>query len=429
MPRLAPLPTVLLLCAVVGCALLPRVGPALAGYHPSPDAAEYLLLARSLARGEGYVLPVRVRLIEEHADEPVAHPAHAERAPLWPLGLAPLVALLGPEPGWPDPRLQLLGVALAALAAAQAAELTLTLARQRRLGPRSAGWAALLAGLAVAWQPSLVRASIHLWAEPLGLVLGLLCLRGALGLRGRPTCRVAWTALVLGAGLARYARPEAWVLLPLALVAAPAGRRLAAALALGALTGAGIAWTGALAPQLFLLRVDHYAQATHVATAPTAADALTGALGNLLDQLRHLALPKNAWLVLPLALVGARWRGARLLLGWALLNTLATCAVWSTRDPHRFTLATFVALAPVAAVEAEALRKRYASGERTVFAAWVGVWVLVFGHSAGRELRGAPPPPAPAVPALQDAPPALPDPWSYALETGGPAVLAREQTE
>ncbi|MCA8925384.1 MAG: hypothetical protein KDD82_26480, partial [Planctomycetes bacterium] len=178
-------------------------------------------------------------------------------------------------------------------------------------------------------------------------------------------------------------------------------------------------------PQLFLLRVPDFAQATHTAPPPPGVGEVLGRIVvNLRDQVVHLLLPKNGWLVLPLAGVALRWRGARPLAVWAGLNVAATCAVWSTNDPHRFTIVTFVALAPLAAIEAEALRKRFASSEKPVFAAWVALWVLVLGHSAGRELRGTPPPPPPEVPAVAGDAPRLADPWSYALLTGRPAVLA-----
>src|SRR5438270_11874206 len=52
---------------------------------PTPDACEYQMLARSLARGDGFTLPVRVRLDEPG---PVRHDARGERAPLFPLYLA-----------------------------------------------------------------------------------------------------------------------------------------------------------------------------------------------------------------------------------------------------------------------------------------------------------------------------------------------------
>lgn len=424
-PPLPRLQAWLLILGVAGVALLPRVGPALRGYHPSHDGGEYVLLARSLARGEGFVLPIRVRFVDEHVDEStdVVHAAYAERAPLWPAVLAPVVGAVDRDPGWPDPRIQLVGVLLAALAAGAATELTLRLARERNLGPHGAAWAAGLAGLAVAFYPSLVRASIHPWAEPLGLVLGLLCVRGWLGLQAKPTCWKAWGALVLGAGLARYARPEAWVLVPLACAVAPRGRRLATVAAVGVLTLGGVLWTGVLAPQLFLLRVEHYELAAHTTPPPPGIGAVVGGIAsNLVGQLVHLLTPKNGWLVLPLALLGLRWKGGRPLAWWAALNVVATCAVWSTADPHRFTIVTFVALAPLATIEAEALRRRFFSGERAVFAAWVAVWVLVLGHAAGRELRGKPPPPPPSIVA-EEGVARVEDPWGYALVTGRPAVL------
>ncbi|MCO5171472.1 MAG: hypothetical protein M9894_34660 [Planctomycetes bacterium] len=425
--------------ALVGLLLLaavaPRVEPALRGYHPSNDAAEHLLIARSLARGEGFTLPIRVRDVD---GGPAVHDAYPERAPLYPWLLSAPVRLGIGATGWPDPRLQLLGVGLAALCAPLVASVAAALARARGFGAGGLVVAAAGAGLVVAWAPSLVRASVHLWAEPLGLLLVLGAARLDLALdRGGPG-RAALAGLV--GGLARFARPEAWVVAPLLLARAVARARRepgrwSEALALGgallAVNAAGIAATGVVAPQLFLLEVARFEDAMGAGAAPAAptlGSVLAAVGGNLAGQLEHLLLPKNAWFVLPLALLALvrRGRGAdeRWLLAWAAAFVLATAGVWSTRDPHRFTIAPLALLAPVALVEAEAWRRRLWPGRRGPLAAAAASLVLVLGHAAGREARGRGPGPAPEVVAREGAP-ALDDPWSYALVTGRPAVLAR----
>lgn len=461
----------LLALAVALFALGPRAALALRGYWPSNDAAEHLLLARSLARGDGFVLPIRVRDVD---GGPAIHPAFEERAPLYPLLLAAPVAAGVGAAGWPDPRLQLVNVALAALAAALASLVAHALARARGLTPWPALLAALAAGLVVAWGPSLLRASLHLWAEPLGLVLVLGALlaevrasgRGEVETPGERTpspadgtrpragapgttageggvgARAPMSPLlaILLASLARFARPEAWVLTPLlVLLALRRSRREGAIAAVAALAVnvVGIACTGVLAPQLALLRVARFEDALGAgarAAAPTAGDVLSGIAGNLAAQLSALLEPRTGWLVLPAALLALR-RGrpggpaaaACAAFGAGLL--LATALVWSTRDPHRFGILPLSCLAPLAAVEVEALvaalrrspdRRRLATPVRAV---WLVGLVLVFGAAARRE-RQVPRPrrvePLPGTPVLRD-------PWSYALVTGRPALLGAKQ--
>ena len=429
---------------VVVAALAFRVGPALRGYHPSPDAGEYLLVARALAAGEGFTLPIRVRHLDA---EPVVHPAWTERAPLWPALLAlPVAAGVGGA-GWPDPRLQLLNVALAALAALLAAGLAARLAARAGLDASAGLRAGVAAGLLVAWSPFLTRASIHLWAEPLGLVLvlaGLLAWTGAergaaegeadapegpaaAAAAGQGTLAAALAGVCLG--LARFARPEGWVLVPLAL--AFGWRRLprrawaSLGLALLVVNLVGVALSGVLAPQLFLLAVDHFGAASQVgpAASPTLGTVVGGALSNLAGQLYHLALPKYGfgWLVLPLAALAARraaLRGA-CLVGAAL--TLATAAVWSTHDPYRFTIAPFCVWACAAAVEVE----RRCQGRRRLWLAYALTLVASMAYAGSRELRDGPPPGPPAVvDARRGEVIETADPWSHALLTGQPARLA-----
>lgn len=416
----------LLTLTVAVLAIIPRVPPTLRGYHPSPDAAEHLLIARSLASGKGFQLPIRVRF---NRPAPVVHDAHSERAPLYPLLLSWFV-LRPVEPGWPDPHLQLLNTALCVLAAALACSLTACLGRQRGLRGRPLALATLAGGLAVAWFPFLVRASVHLWAEPLGLVLVLTCAR----LLVADPVRLGWgriTLLGLACGLARFARPEAWILVPLVLGWELAAGRRREVLALGGLAlgvnALGVALTGVLAPQLDLLRVAHYEDLMHPSGGAglSAATVAGGALSNLLHQLEAMLLPKNAFLVLPLALLGAGARAGRplLLLGGGLV--LATAAVWSTDDPSRFTIAPLCLLAPVAAVELVLRIGRWvpARGRRLALAIALGLWVAVLGHRAGNEWRREAPPPARQTVPLPGEP-VLGDPWSYALLTGRPAILS-----
>lgn len=417
-------------------ALAPRVGPALAEYQPSNDAAEHLLIARSLARGEGFTLQIRVRDVD---GGPAVHDAFAERAPLYPALLSVPVRLGVGAEGWPDPRLQLLGVVLAALCAPLAAWLAAALCRRHGLEGWSAVWPIVGAGLVVAWCPSLVRASIHLWAEPLGLLLVLAAARLDLALDDRrERWHVAALVGVIG-GLARFARPEAWVLVPLLLARAawrargePERRReaLALVITLALVNVVGVAATGVVAPQLFLLEVRHYEDAMGLGAAPiapTLATMIGGFLTNLGDQLGYLLLPKNAWFVLPIAGVALLRPGGRSTLhAWAIAFVLATAGVWSTNDPQRFSIAPLALLAPVALIEAELWRRELFPGRRLPFALLAGSLVLVLGYAAGRELRGRGPPPAPTVVA-QEGVPALADPWSYALVTGRSATFARER--
>lgn len=448
--------------ALVVAAAAPRLAPALAGYQPSNDAAEHLLIARSLARGDGFTLPIRVRDVD---GGPAVHDAYGERAPLFPWLLSlPVRAGVGAE-GWPDPRLQLVGVALAALCAPLAASVAWTLARRRGLGAWSAAWAAVGAGLVVAWAPSLVRASVHLWAEPLGLLLVLLAVRLELAVaapaglvrdvgaqpaapaglareRRGDGVALAFALGVVGA-LARFARPEAWVVVVL-IVAAAVGRarrgeqrwREVAALVAGAalVNAAGVAITGVVAPQLFLLEVRRFEEAMGAGATPPrpgVGEVLRAVASNLAGQLWFLLQPKNAWFALPLAAL-ALVRGAkrataeRWLVAWALAFVAATAGVWSTSDPYRFTIAPLALLAPVALVEALAWARRLWPGRRWPLAVVMATLVLVMGHAAGREMRGRGPAPPPRVTA-QEGVVVTDDPWSHALITGGPAVLAAQE--
>ena len=79
-----------LLCVFL-IALAVRVVPASRIEHPTPDGVEYLAVAHEVAAGHGLRLPLRGFHIARGAPPwEVAHRADLERAPLWPLLLAPL---------------------------------------------------------------------------------------------------------------------------------------------------------------------------------------------------------------------------------------------------------------------------------------------------------------------------------------------------
>ncbi|MBL4847764.1 MAG: hypothetical protein JKY65_19795 [Planctomycetes bacterium] len=420
----------LLALAVAVLAVLPRLEPALRGFNQSPDAAEYLLIARSLRGGEGFQLPIRVRYSGVAPDAPARHEAYGERAPLYPWALSLFVS---PERGWPTATLQLTGVALAALAAVLAFGLTWVLAFRRGLPPVSASLAALVGGLSVAWQPFLVRASIHLWAEPLGLCLVLGALALALWERG------GWPRLLLLAiplVLARHARPEAWVLAPLVLIwlGHHEGFKAAAKVALGVavLEGGIFALTGTLAPQLELFAVGDYRQlmGPDVSQGPSVVQVLGGVGRNAIHQIEAVLLPKNAAAIVPLALFALRRQATRLPQALAGGLALATILVWSTDDPSRFTIAPLCLLALPAAPELVSLVREWAPAQRrrVALAVVLGAWLGVLGHAGGRSMRGRSQG-EPSLPFAQEGTPTLADPWTYALATGQPARLAAPRPE
>lgn len=400
--------------------LLPRAHGLEHGWRLSPDGAEYLLLARSLARGEGFTLPIRVRW-PSAAPGPTVHAAWEERAPLWPW----LLSLAGDEAGWPGRRVLLPGLLLCALAAAQAAELAAALARRSGLGPKGAVSAALGAGITVALAPTLVEAWLHGWAEPAALVLALAAARLLVGLEGG----AAAFALGLVAGAAHLARPEAWVLalaVPIA-VFLRARRALGPCLAGVALAaGASVALTGVLVPQSFLLSVGDYRQVMREdpdLAPPGLWTILRGAGGNALGLLAHLATPRYAAFALPLALLALGRPAARPTLALAAALGLATAAVWSTSHPERFGIAPLALLAPVAAVELERRRRALLGRATWPRAVWLVLLLLLLWWPARDERRR--PPPARPAPVPEPGEAAVPDPWAYAVVTGRPARLAR----
>jgi 4-amino-4-deoxy-L-arabinose transferase-like glycosyltransferase len=175
--------------------------PAMAVVQLSPDAVEYVDVARRLLAGEGYTLGVKAY---HFGGTEVLHDGLAERPPLYPLLLA---GLLGTGIGLPGAQVvnALLGAACAALVYGLGAALF-----GRRTG--------LLAGALAAASPAVLARIIPPMTEALGVSLTLLAtwlvVRGlehrstrpfllgglALGLAylTRPTAAVALGALVFG---------------------------------------------------------------------------------------------------------------------------------------------------------------------------------------------------------------------------------------
>ncbi len=298
---------------------------------PTPDSAEYELLARSLARGEGFTLPVRVR---HDATGPVKHGAFGERAPLFPLLLAPLVPLL--DDGRPSvaPGLVLVNVVLATLDALLVASIAWGLSKRPRV--------ALAAGVLAAWSPPLVQVSCRLLAEPLGLFLVLAAVR----LEALAPLQGVLLAL------ARLARPEALAASVLLLLRKD--RRLVAALAFALVTLAALA-LGARMPQGFLLHVSNFNDVMfswrpHL-EPPTPLHVARLVLANAAD-LGYYAL-RYAHAVPLLGLLALVRRDRIAVLAFTL--ALAAACVWSTRDHVRFLVLPLALLAIPAALEARRL--------------------------------------------------------------------------
>ena len=183
------------LIAAAGVARLPYLGQA----NLSPDAADYLNIARHLARGEGFVHSIKWHFF---TSDPIVHSAVGERPPLYPLLLAPLAR--GSDPARPAQYLTAL-LALAAIALGAA------WARRIALPP-----AAAVAGAAVlAFNPGFLICSVYPWSEPLYL------------------CELFAVLLVVGsdAGSRRRAA-AAGVLTALAFFTRPSAPAIVAALAL-----------------------------------------------------------------------------------------------------------------------------------------------------------------------------------------------------
>jgi len=161
----------------------------------SPDGAEYFGIARHLVDEGRWVSSLKWHYF---TDEPVVHPALADRPPLFPLWVA-----LWMGDGRLEARLQRVRLANVALAAAAVVMAFRFLARS--FPPLAAAGAALL----FASYPAFVRNSAQPLTEPLFLLLLLGSLHTALA--RRPVL-----AGILG-GLAYLTRPTALLLLPVLL--------------------------------------------------------------------------------------------------------------------------------------------------------------------------------------------------------------------
>lgn len=165
------------LAALVAVSVLARLAVLAPGFGRLEDPDNYLLLARSLVEGRGLA---------------VGGVPTANRPPLYPLVLAPLVAALGDRLAW--------GVAALHLALG-GATVVLTAIAARRWG--LAPGRALLAGAIVAFDPVLLAQGRAVMTETLAawLVSATLVLVGQGGLRG------AWLG-GFGFGLATLCRPS-----------------------------------------------------------------------------------------------------------------------------------------------------------------------------------------------------------------------------
>lgn len=334
--------------AVAVAALAVR-GSALAP-NPTPDACEYQMLARSLARGEGFTLPVRVRHVEPG---PVRHDARSERAPLFPLLLAAFDPVLDRGTGSISTGLQVVNALVGVACALLVAQVAFGVSRSRRV--------ALAAGALAALSPPLVQGSTRLLAEPLGLLLILASIRFREG--AVPGALLA---------LARLARPEA-VAASILIFLRPPGDRdatlapssarsiLRPVLVYGLITGLAFA-LGVGAPQSFLLRVSNYRQVMFEAPKPLAPSAFVFLSENpalVFRLIRENALDLGAFALryghaVPVLglLALARWDRIAVT---AFTLALASACVWSTRDHARFLVAPLALLAIPAAVEARTL--------------------------------------------------------------------------
>lgn len=403
----------ILVYVVVAAAALTVRGGALVP-TPTPDACEYQMLARSLARGDGFTLPVRVRHDEPG---PLRHDARGERAPLFPLFLAACQPLADEGGATVSRGLQCANALVGVLDAVLVAALALSLSRNRRV--------ALAAGALAAWSPPLVATSCKLLAEPLGLAL----LLGSHLQWDIPFARgTMW-------GLARLARPEA-VAAAVALAARPRGRGALAALFGFALVTVAALALGAGAPQGFLLRVSNFRGVMFGGEVPApSAWAFVSAhpglvarsiLGNALD-LGLYAL-RYGHAVPVLGLMALALRRERVAVTAFAVAAFAAC-IWSTRDHQRFLVAPLALLAVPAAIEA---RRLLGSKGLGVFLA-VSLVPLALDHGRWAEGRRRPRPPsvwevpAPLAERLRALGPgegfAAVSPWSLALASGREGLL------
>ncbi|MBN1865665.1 hypothetical protein JW916_00080 [Candidatus Sumerlaeota bacterium] len=206
--------------ALIVVLVLVALGARLALFNPdsnlSPDAADYVNIARNLAEGRGFVHSIKWHFF---TNDPVVRPAAGERPPLYPLLLG-VVWRLGGRMAAIDGVNVFLGVA---------AIIVLFLLYERVLDWRCP---AFVAALLAAINPSVAKACVFPWTEPLFLLLhasALLVLIAGIQSEGsrlgssaaqsssRPDRleRPDWLALAAGvlAALAYLARPNGVVLL------------------------------------------------------------------------------------------------------------------------------------------------------------------------------------------------------------------------
>lgn len=179
----------------------------------SPDAADYIDIARSLADGNGLTQSIKWHFL---TDAPTPRPAWGERPILLSVLMAPIVAV--------SHSLILLQAFNAALSALGVALLFLW---ARRAG--TSDRAAVVAALLLAINPASIMCGVYVWTEPLFIAL-LLGVFIAITKQDNDTPLPVWRGALVGglAALAFYARPTGILLLPVAIVwAIPRERRKA----------------------------------------------------------------------------------------------------------------------------------------------------------------------------------------------------------
>ncbi len=176
-------------------AFLPRLSPALSTFYPIPDSFEYLNIARHVARGEGPLLSIKGRLLDQ---APVIRSGACCRFLGFPL-VAGGVLKIADSP-------QMVQLFNAVLTSAALALLFLVFDRlfDRRV--------ALLAAILLSFHPQVFFLSIVVLTEPLFLFLISLLLLPVVTRREKGGVAYALAGLLLG--LAVLVRPTAIILLP-----------------------------------------------------------------------------------------------------------------------------------------------------------------------------------------------------------------------
>ncbi|MBM3333205.1 hypothetical protein FJY63_00945 [Candidatus Sumerlaeota bacterium] len=184
--------------AIIAAGIAARV-PYLRGANLSPDATDYISIARNIRRGLGPVLGIKWHFFTA---DPVIHSAIGERPLLYPLLLAPFC-----DGDNPARACQYATVAMAAAALALGA-----------VWARSAGlsWqAAAVSAVLLAFNPGLLMCSVYPWTESLYLVW-LFALLTVIS-RVRAPSRSAFLAALLTA-VAALTRPSGPAIIPAVLV-------------------------------------------------------------------------------------------------------------------------------------------------------------------------------------------------------------------